>query len=117
MGSDFRIEEEDAGGDTRLLRVSGRLDAKSAPSFVALCRTLRSRGTRRLVVNLSGISFVASSGIGVLLALTEEYQDAGGSVVLASLSEPVRSVLELLNLTQFLTIVSSEEEARQSLGV
>jgi anti-anti-sigma factor len=96
--------------------LNGRLDAKNAQTFVARCRELREKGVRRLVVNLAGVGFVASSGIGILLALTEEYQDAGGSVHLAELSEPVRSVLDLLNLTQFLAIVPTEEAALSARG-
>ena len=117
MSADFRIEEVELGGEAQLLRVSGRLDAKNAQTFVARCRELRDGGTRQLVVNLAGVGFVASSGVGVLLALTEEYQDAGGRVHLVALSEAVRSVLDLLNLTQFLRIAASEKEVTTALGV
>ncbi len=116
MNADFRIEESTAEGGARLLRIQGRLDAKNAQAFVTRCRELREQGATRLVVNLSGVGFVASSGIGTLLALTEEYQDSGGSVHLVQLSEPVRSVLDLLNLTQFLRISGTEHEALLAPG-
>jgi anti-anti-sigma factor len=111
MDGDFRIQESPAAEGIQVLRLHGRLDAKNAQTFVARCRELLEGGTRKLVVNLSGVGFVASSGIGILLALTEEYQDRGGTVHLVELSEAVRSVLELLNLTQFLHIFPGERES------
>ena len=110
MESDFRITEAPSGEGVHVLRIQGRLDAKNAQTFVARCRALREQGTRQLIVNLSGVGFVASSGIGILLALTEEYQDQGGTVQLVALSEAVRSVLDLLNLTQFLHIFPNEQD-------
>lgn len=116
MAEEFRITEVEAGGSAVVLRVVGRLDAKSAQALMQRCREAQARGHGFLVVNLAQVSFVASSGVGTLLALTEEFQDAGGCLHLVALSEAVRSVIELLNLTQFLTIAATEAEALEAIG-
>jgi len=54
---------------------------------------------------MSDVTFVASGGLGTLLALTEEFGEAGGCLYLAPVSDAVSSVVKLLNLDQFLAII------------
>jgi anti-anti-sigma regulatory factor len=51
------------------------------------------------------------------LALTEESKEAGGTVQLAALSQAVAAVVDLLNLTEFLSIFDTEKKAMETLGV
>jgi anti-sigma B factor antagonist len=110
MAEPFRVETVHPDEHTLLLRVHGCLDASNAPSFVQQCHVARKNG-RNLVLNLSGVSFIASSGIGALLALAEDMQENSGTLRLVALSTAVDSVIRLLNLDQFLTILATEQEA------
>lgn len=116
MAAEMTIVEGDSRDTVGVLRLQGRLEARSAQELLRRCRDMRSRGKARVVLNLSGVTFVASSGVGTLLALTEEFKDNGGAVQLAAPSEPVRSVVDLLNLTDFLSIFESEGNALQACG-
>ena len=93
-----------------LLRVHGCLDASSASAFVQKCQAAQNTG-KNLVLNLSGVSFIASSGVGALLALAEQVEDNSGSLKLVTLSTAVDSVIRLLNLDQFLSILPTEQDA------
>jgi len=116
MNESAQIEEVSRDSRARVLRVTGRLDARSAQDLVMHCQTLLEQGHRHVVISMPGVSFVASSGIGSLLALTESFKDAGGSLRLAQLSHAVHSVVDLLNLGQFLAIDATEEDALVALG-
>ncbi len=116
MSEEARIVESTTDGGAHILRVSGRLDASNAYRLVQQCQRVLEQGGLNCVVNLEQVSFVASSGIGSLLALTETFRDAGGSLRLAPISEAVRSVVGLLNLTQYLQIEDTEESAIQAIG-
>ena len=98
-----------------ILRVEGQLDAPSCPDLVQRCTRVKERG-EGLVLNLGKVSFVASSGIGALLSLVEDFRDAGLGFHLAELSVSVTSVIKLLNLDAFLPIVGTEEEALRDLA-
>lgn len=100
--------------DYVLLRVSGMIDSETAPQLDAACNRALERA-RPLVVNLGGVSFITSSGVGVLLAATEEFRDEGHALLCAAPSKEVRDVFDLLNLNEFLTLVDTEEQASQSL--
>jgi anti-sigma B factor antagonist len=112
----FTIEEVEPNPKVTIMRVTGRLDLKNAQVLLRKCRESLERNRLRLIINLSEVSFVASSGVGALLALTEEFKDAGGEIHLVSPSNAVKSVIGPLNLTQFLTIGESEAEVLQAIG-
>jgi len=114
MPDQFNVSKTESAGGTVLLRVNGQLDSKSAPQLVSQCGTVRSAG-KNLVLNLSGVSFIASSGVGALLALVEQFREHGKSVRFVLLSPAVESVIRLLNLDQFLTIDRTEADAVSAL--
>ena len=115
MSSEFKTDVviEDAVG---IVRVRGPLDARNATALLNQCNELRRKGHPRLVINLSAVDFIASSGLGTILALCEEFKETGGRIRLADLSEPVSSVVDLLNLTEFLLIDSTEAAAVRALA-
>jgi anti-sigma B factor antagonist len=116
MADNFRMTLGESERPIAILRLSGRLDARNAQFLLQRCQELRDDERNQIIVNLSEVTFVASSGVGSLLALTETLGDIGGRLVLVEISDPVTSVVELLNLTQFLNIASSEAEALQTIG-
>lgn len=96
--------------DYVVLRVTGPLDSDSAGQLDAQCQEVAGQ-EKHLIVNLANTSFITSSGIGVLLSMTELLRDAGLEFICAEASPEVRAVLDLMNLNDFLTLVDSEEEA------
>lgn len=92
-----------------ILKLQGRIDARGAQELRDRCAELRDAGHANLVLDLDGVSFVASSGLGTFLLLTEEYRSGGGRLVLAAPQGGVVQVLQLLNLDQFLEIAPSLE--------
>jgi anti-sigma B factor antagonist len=114
LADDFEILNGTTRGRTVLLRVRGRLDAKSATQLLHRCAAVRNAGNN-LVLNLSEVSFIASSGIGALLALVEQFRESRAGVRFAALSAAVDSVIKLLNLDQFLVIDATEDAALSAL--
>jgi len=114
MHENFAIVEIPTPPHAVCLRVTGQLNARSTPLLVRKTREVRDQ-EKHLILNLAQVNFIASSGIGGLLALVEEYRDAGLTVRLVELSEAVVSVIKLLNLDQFLTIDVDESHAVDAL--
>ena len=114
MNPEFEIESVPASAETTVLRVRGRLDARGAPVLTARCAEVRDSG-QHLVLNLSRVTFVASSGIGALLAVVEEFSSSRSAVRLAAVSPAMHSVITLLNLDQFLCIDATEDESTAAL--
>ena len=115
MTNELEISKPEDRGGTVLLRVKGRLDVKTSPILLQRVAEIQANG-QNLVLNLSEVSFMGSSGIGALLVLVEQFQEQGGSVRFASLSPAVDSVVKLLNLDRFLSIDRTESESFAALG-
>src|SRR5258705_13705225 len=115
MSNDLEISPVENRGRTAVLRLKGRLDVKTSPILLQRVAEIQANG-QNLVLNLSEVSFMGSSGIGALLVLVEQFQEQGGSVRFASLSPAVDSVVKLLNLDRFLSIDATETASFAALG-
>ena len=115
-GRPMRIDVTNAEGVT-VVRPSGeRLDIEVAADFRAMLLSLIEQGHRRLVVDLSDVSFIDSSGLGALVSAlkTLKRSDNGGDVRLARVQAPVVSLLEIIRLNRVFTTYSTVEQAVQS---
>ena len=110
MDQGLEIERGETRGKTVVLRVRGRLDAKTSLRLLERAMPFAGMG-RNLVLTLSDVTFMGSSGVGVLLAVAQAFQDHKGTVRLAAPSAAVSSVVKLLNLEPFLRIDASEDAA------
>jgi len=114
MDEAFKATTTEVRGTSVVVRAEGRLDAKTAPRLLAHCVAARPAGGH-LVLNLAEITFLSSSGVGMLLVLSERSRNEGGSLRIAAPSAAVRAPLELLNLHRFLVIDASEGDAWTAL--
>jgi anti-sigma B factor antagonist len=115
--SDQSFDLEDGGlhRRTRVLRVKGRLDGETAQRLMEACVQVQANG-ENLVLNLASVSFLGSSGVGALLALVEQFQEQAGELHFAALSLEARAVIDLLDLTTYLTIHEEEDEAISAIA-
>ncbi|NOT34349.1 MAG: STAS domain-containing protein [Candidatus Eisenbacteria bacterium] len=111
------IQITDAGhkGGVDVLRLKGPLDAHNTEALLQRCEPIR-LAKRHLVLNLSGVTFLSSSGIGTLLALSEEFGEHGLMMRVASPSPSARTAISLLNLDAFLQVHASEDDATKGLA-
>jgi|SRR5579872_1736791 len=89
----------DANGDP-LIAVSGELDISNADSFRQTVETVVAEKPERLVFDLTGLSFIDSSGIAVMVYCANNVQD----VVLRHASTIVRRVVEATGLVDILQL-------------
>jgi len=91
-------------GDFRILRLTGRLDTETSADFELAAHDLTTAGDRRFVVDLSGISYVSSAGLRVLLALAKQTEAQGGALRLSGMSHGVRQVFDLSGFSKLFSI-------------
>jgi anti-anti-sigma factor len=115
MSQDLEMSNLENHGRTAVLRLKGRLDVKTSPLLLQKVSEIQANG-QNLVLNLAGVTFMGSSGIGALLVIVEQFQEQAGAVRLASPSPAVASVIKLLNLDRFLAVDASEEKSLSEIG-
>ncbi len=68
----------------------------------------------KVVLDLSRVTFVDSSGCGAILSFLRQLKAAGGDLKLCSVSKPVRSLFELVRMHRVFDIFNTREEAVKS---
>ena len=114
MPDPFQILDGPTDANTVVLRLVGRMDSAAAPLLAQRCATISKSG-RTLVLNMEGVTFIVSSGVGSLLAAAEGFRQAGCQLHLVALPPSVASVIRLLNLHKFLPIHATEADAMTAL--
>jgi anti-anti-sigma factor len=114
----IEISEEKAGA-VRILALGGRLDTETAPDFELKAHDLYTEGDRHFVVDLSGIDYVSSAGLRVLLSLAKQVDGGKGSLQLCGLPPHVKQVFDLAGFSKLLNlqptlkgVLSSHPEAQ-----
>jgi anti-anti-sigma factor len=103
------VTSEDRGATVRVV-LTGRLDIVGA-EVIALPLATLAGAKRNLIVDMSGVSFLASIGIRHLVSAAKAMSRRGGRLVLLSPNELVEVVLVTSGLTNMLPIVRSDSEA------
>jgi len=110
-----QIMSEALGDGRAVLRVEGRLNLVTAPELRAAVQQAVEEDTARVVVDLAGVTFIDSSGLGMVIAGLKHARQAGGELRIAAAGEQVRMVLELTKLHRILRPYDSVDEALEGL--
>lgn len=104
--------ETERRGETLIVRCQGELDMHTAIQFrEGVQGQLRQKAISNLILNLDEVSFVDSSGLGVILGRYKEIRQRGGQMILVRLQPQVHRVFELSGLFKIMPVRRSEEEA------
>jgi anti-sigma B factor antagonist len=87
---------------TAVLRPTGRLNMVAAPALKSLVEENVAAGRDRVVIDLTEVVFIDSSGLGALIAGLKATRQAGGDLRIAHVPEQVMTVLRLTNLDRVL---------------
>jgi anti-sigma B factor antagonist len=94
------------------MNLSGKFLAGSDGPFLRQkVKDLIDAGTKQLVIDFSEVPYIDSTGLGFLAGSRVTAQDAGASIILASLNEHVKKILDGVQLSQFFVTAKDEEAA------
>ena len=94
-----------------VVRPTGRLNMTAARMLREELHAVVESGGTRVVVDLSGIEFIDSSGLGALLSGLKAARQAGGDLHIAAPTRQATTVLKLTNLNRVLRVQPSPEGA------
>jgi anti-sigma B factor antagonist len=114
--SGFEIEVRRDPTGPFVLSMAGRLNAVSAQRAKDEIKALAGQDGPRLVVDLSGLDFIDSSGLAALVSGFKAASERGGSLRLCGLGRQVASVFALTRLDRVFEIFPGLEEALASFA-
>ena len=109
--NEFRLDIAGPIGDCAVLRVSGEVDAYTAPMLREQIRELTAKGVVHLVADLSQVGFLDSTGLGTLVGGLKRLREAGGSLALVITAPRILRLFQITGLTKVLAIHPSVAEA------
>jgi anti-anti-sigma factor len=97
-----------ANGDLLVIKLNGKLSLETVNGFAS---TMRPEPATRLVLDMSGLSFLDSAGVGALVSLFVSRRNHGKTLALAALTQQGNAVMQVSGLLKLLPIYPSVEEA------
>ncbi len=93
----------------------GRLDVAGAPALKEAIAQLGENGPPKVVIDMEGVSFVDSTGLGSVIPALKEIRSRQGDLRLANPNQQARVVLELTTLDRVFPYYATVEEALAGL--
>jgi anti-sigma B factor antagonist len=87
-----------------VLPLEGEIDLHVSPRVTTALGAMIEQKPERLVVDLSAVSYIDSSGLAVLIEGMQKVEEYGGKFLLAGLQEKVRPIFEMARLDQVFII-------------
>ena len=112
--AELSINERQAG-DVTVLDMSGKITiGEGSVALRAAIRRLLEEGKKRILLNLAGISYVDSSGIGELVSSYTAINKEGGQLKLLNLTQKIQDLLTITKLLTVFDVYDSEADALNS---
>jgi anti-anti-sigma factor len=112
MAIEIQQEQQDS---LRVLTLSGRLDTETAVDVELALQDLLGAGERQFLIDLSGIGYVSSAGLRVLLGLAKQLDGGKGSLRLCGLNPSVTQVFDVAGFSKLFAIFPDRVAATRSM--
>ena len=97
--------------DQDVLPLEGEIDLHVSPRIAASLREMIAKKPAQLLVDLSRVTYVDSSGLAVLIEAMQSIAQQGGKFGIVGMQAPVRSIFEIARLDQVFRIFPDRESA------
>ena len=111
MSVDFNVGRTMLRQGLGLVQVGGEVDIYTAPRLKDEIVALIDEGAANMVVDLSGVTFIDSTALGVLIGGIKRVHTLGGELVMVAESRPVQKILAITGLDKVFIVCTTRDEA------
>jgi anti-sigma B factor antagonist len=108
---DLSVDSTVTDDDIVVLAISGPMDVETTPQLRDSLVGLLDEGRHRLVLDLSGVDFIDSIGLGVIVGMVHRLRPHDGSLAMAAPSPQARNVLQITQLVRVVAVCDTTEAA------
>lgn len=116
MLEDLQIADYALDGRTRVIEVEGQVDLYSAPEFKERTARVIGAGAACVIIDLSRVTFMDSTGLGVLIGALKRMRAARADLLLVVNDYDLEHLFELTGLDGSFRIYRSRDEALETLA-
>lgn len=108
---EFDLKSEKNPDGVAIIDVAGELDLYTAPRLKEALLGALEDGALQIIVDMSGVHFIDSSALGVLIGGVKRLKPKEGKLVLVSVDENVNWIFQITGLNSVFDIFQTREEA------
>jgi len=113
---DLGIVSDTLSGDITVLAVTGEVDVYTAPQLRHAAVQALADGARRMIVDLNGVDFLDSTGLGVLVGMLKRLRAVDGALALVCRQARILKIFRITGLTRVFDIFPEVAAAAASLA-
>ena len=98
-------------GAIAAMTIDGRLSSAVADAFEDRLRGVLDDGAAQVVIDMSALTFISSSGLRALIVAAKRLSEGGGRIHLFGLGAPIREVFEVSGLLRIFPVHATRDEA------
>jgi anti-sigma B factor antagonist len=115
MPPEFAITEQASQAGHHVIAARGEIDLFTAPDLKQVLTEAIESGQHRLVIDLSDVSFLDSTALGVLIGAVKRLRSRGGALAIVNTEPSIAKTFEITGLDQIFTILPDREQALAAL--
>lgn len=108
---DFNVDYTVTDDDIVVMVISGPMDVATTPGLRDSLVRLIDEGHHRLVLDLNGVDFVDSIGLGAIVGLVHRLRPHDGSLAMAAPSAQVRNIFQITQLVRVIALYDTTDAA------
>ena len=110
---DVSVTTRTADEGVAVVEVSGEVDVYTAPTLRQHLRDATTAGTKRIVVDMTNVKFLDSTGLGVLVGAMGRVRETDGDMRLVVTSD---HILKVLRITGLDALIPVDEDVESAVG-
>lgn len=104
----------DDRGKAKVVSLTGKMDVSLSMTIEQELEELVDSGAVNLILEISGVEYLSSSGIRVFIAIMRKVKDKNGKIVLAQVPETIKKILKTVDLEDLFEVYDSVDKALES---
>jgi anti-sigma B factor antagonist len=101
---DFAVSAEPHGDGIAVVKVQGEVDVYTAPKLREEIHRRLDQGDNRIVVDLTNVAYMDSSGLGVLIGALKRSREENGDLIVASPNPRISRILDVTGLSRIFNV-------------
>lgn len=111
-----KMEVRNVNGQTSIIDIQGEINAFAENALMDAYTQATSQGAKNIVLNFSGLEYMNSSGIGLLVTLLVRANRQKQRLIACGLTDHYHQIFELTRLNEAITIYQTEVDALAAVG-
>lgn len=111
MNMNVKTYTKEINNETMGINIEGEIDVYTSPKVKEALNDLINKGHYNLIVNLEGVSYIDSTGLGVLIGALKRVKEHNGDIKLICNNMQIKKIFDITGLVKIFGIFSSEAEA------